>query len=326
MKKTMSVFAVLLAAIAAWTIGGEARAQDYPSRPVTIVVPYPPGGGVDVLARVIAEKLSGALKQQVIVDNRGGGGGIIGTRSVAKAEPDGYTLLLGHTGTMAINPTLYANPGYDPRKDFAPIGLVASMPVALIAHPSFPAKTVAEYIALIKKEPGKHNLGTSAIGTGSYLCAELFKSMAGLEMTLVPYRGTAPLMNDLLGAHVPIAFGVLPPALGNLQAGKLRALAVTSKIRFSGLPDVPTVDQSGLPGFEAVLRYGLLAPAGTPKPIIERLNKELRALVNTEDVKKRIFNEGGDPVTSTSEEHVIDIDREEKKWAALIKKLNLKVE
>jgi tripartite-type tricarboxylate transporter receptor subunit TctC len=316
----------MLTTIVACVLCAQAWAQDYPSRTVTIVVPYPPGGGVDVLARVIAEKLSGALKQQVIVDNRGGGGGNIGTRSVAKAEPDGYTLLLGHTGTMAINPTLYANPGYDPRKDFAPIGLIASMPVALIAHPSFPAKTVAELIALIKQEPGKYNIGTSAIGTGSYLCAELFRSMAGLNMTLVPYRGTAPLMNDLLGGHVPVAFGVLPPALGNLQAGKLRALAVTSKIRFSGLPDVPTVDQSGLPGFEAVLRYGLLAPAGTPQPIIARLNKELRALANTEDVKKRIFSEGGDPVTSSAEEHAADIDSEEKKWAALIKKLNLKVD
>jgi tripartite-type tricarboxylate transporter receptor subunit TctC len=324
--KHLRAIALLLAMAFPFVATFSAGAQEYPNRPVTIVVPYPPGGGVDVLARVIAEKLSAALKQQVIVDNRGGGGGNLGTRSVAKADPDGYTLLLGHTGTMAINPTLYANPGYDPRKDFAPIGLIASMPVALIAHPSFPAKTTAEVIALIKKEPGKHNFGTSAIGTGSYLCAELFKSMAGLDMTLVPYRGTAPLMNDLLGGHVPVAFGVLPPALGNLQAGKLRALAVTSKTRFSGLPDVPTVDQSGLPGFEAVLRYGLVAPAGTPKAIIERLNKELRALVNTDDVKKRIFNEGGDPVTSSAEEHAADIDQEEKKWAALIKKLNLKVE
>ena len=324
--RSIGVFALVLAAFAACVGSERAWAQDYPSRTITIVVPYPPGGGVDVLARVIAEKLSVALKSQVVVDNRGGGGGNIGTRSVAKSEPDGYTLLLGHTGTMAINPTLYANPGYDPRKDFAPIGLIASMPVALIAHPSFPAKTVAELIALIKKEPGKYNIGTSAIGTGSYLCAELFKSMAGVEMTLVPYRGTAPLMNDLLGGHVPIAFGVLPPALGNLQAGKLHALAVTSKIRFSGLPDVPTVDQSGLPGFEAVLRYGLLAPAGTPKPIIEKLNKELRTLASSEEVKKRIFNEGGDPMTSSVEEHTADIDSEEKKWAALIKKLNLKVE
>jgi len=329
MKKSnrkLTLFALALTMAAAAIGGGRAIAQDYPSKVITIVVPYPPGGGVDVLARVVAEKLSAGLKTQVVVDNRGGGGGTQGTRSVAKAEPDGYTLLLGHTGTISINPTLYTHAGYDPRKDFAPIGLIGSMPVALIAHPSLPAKTTAEFIALAKKEAGKINIGTSAIGTGSYMCAEMFKAMAGIDVTLVPYRGTAPLMNDLLGGHVPIAFGVLPPALGNLEAGKLRALAVTGEKRFSLLPDVPTVAESGLPGFVAVLHYGLLAPAGTPKPIVDRLNKELVALVNTDEVRKRIHNEGGDPMTSSPAEYAADIDQEERKWAALIKKLNLKVD
>jgi len=329
MKKSnrkLTLLALALTMAAAAIGGGQAIAQDYPSKVITIVVPYPPGGGVDVLARVVAEKLSAGLKTQVVVDNRGGGGGTQGTRSVAKAEPDGYTLLLGHTGTISINPTLYTHAGYDPRKDFAPIGLIGSMPVALIAHPSLPAKTTAEFIALAKKDAGKINIGTSAIGTGSYMCAEMFKAMAGIDVTLVPYRGTAPLMNDLLGGHVPIAFGVLPPALGNLEAGKLRALAVTGEKRFSLLPDVPTVAESGLPGFVAVLHYGLLAPAGTPKPIVDRLNKELVALVNTDEVRKRIHNEGGDPMTSSPAEYAADIDQEERKWAALIKKLNLKVD
>ena len=303
-----------------------AHAQSYPARTITLVVPYPPGGGVDAMARLMAEKLSVALGQQVIVDNRAGGSGLVGTRAVAKSAPDGYTLFLGHTGSLSINPSLYANAGFDPRKDFAPIGLVASMPVALIAHPSFPAKSVADVIALAKKDPGKLNLGSSAVGTGSYLCAELFKAVAGVDMAIIPYKGTAPLMNDLLGGHVPVAFGVLPPALGNLQAGTLRAIAVTSGTRFSLLPNVPTVAESGLPGFEAVLHYGLLAPAGTPQAIIERLNKEVRAVVALDDVKKRIHSEGGDPLTSTPEEYAADIDREETKWAALIKKLNLKVE
>jgi tripartite-type tricarboxylate transporter receptor subunit TctC len=316
----------LLAAVALWAAAGPAQAQDYPSKIVTIVVPYPPGGGVDVMARVVAEKLSIALKGQVVVDNRVGAGGNVGTRAVAKADPDGYTLLLGHTGTISINPTLYANAGYDPRKDFEPIGLIASMPVALVAHPSFPAKTTAEFIELAKKQPGKINIGTSAIGTGSYMCAELFKAMAGVDVTLVPYRGTAPLMNDLLGNHVPIAFGVLPPVLGNLSAGKLRALAVTGETRFSQLPDVPTVTESGLPGFAAVLHYGLLAPAGTPKPIVERLNAELRTLVKSDEVTKRIHAEGGDPMTSSVAEYAKDIDQEERKWAALIKKLKLRVD
>jgi tripartite-type tricarboxylate transporter receptor subunit TctC len=324
--KRMIALAVVLAAVAPLMGNESASAQDYPNRPITIVVPYPPGGGVDAMARVVAEKLSVALKSQVIVDNRGGAGGNLGTRAVAKAEPDGYTLLLGHTGTISINPTLYVNAGYDPRRDFAPIGLIASMPVALISHPSFAPKTVAEFIALAKKEPGKINLGTSAIGTGSYLCAELFKAMAGVDVTLVPYRGTAPLMNDLIGAHVPVAFGVLPPALGNLQAGKLRAIAVTGPTRFSQLPDIPTVAETGLPGFAAVLHYGLLAPAGTPKPIIDRLNKELRAIIATPEVRARIAADGGDPMPSSPEEYAADIDREETKWGVLIRKLKLKVE
>jgi len=315
-------------AIAAAALGFAlpASAQDYPSRTVTLVVPYPPGGGVDAMARLVAEKLSAGLGAQVIVDNRGGGSGNVGMRTVAKAAPDGYTLVLGHTGSISINPTLYANAGYDPRVDFAPIGLMASMPVALLAHPSFPPKTIGDVIALAKREPGKLNIGTSAVGTGGYLSAELFKSMANLDVTIVPYKGTGQVMNDLLGGHVPVAFGVLPPALGNLSAGTLRAIAVLSPTRFSLLPDVPTAAESGFPGFVSVLHYGLLAPAGTPKPIIDRLNKELRALVAKEDVQKRIHSEGGDAMTSSPQEYAEDIDREERKWGALIRKLNLKIE
>lgn len=318
------MFAALAAAVLLGAL--PAGAQDYPTRAITLIVPYPPAGGVDAMARIVADKLSIALGRPVVVDNRGGGGGLIGTRAVLKAAPDGYTLLLGHTGTISINPSLYANAGYDPRKDFTAIGLIASMPVALLAHPSFPAKTVADVIAFARKDPGKLNIGTSAVGTGGYLAAEYFKSTAGLDATIVPYKGTAPVMNDLLGGHVPIAFGVLPPALGNLQAGTLRAIAVLSKTRFSLLPDVPTADESGLPGFESVLHYGLLAPAGTPKPIVAKLNAALRALVDTEEVKARIHAEGGDPLTSTPEEYAADIDREEAKWAAVIHKLGLKVE
>jgi len=316
----LSALAVILAAL------GGAAGADYPARPVTLVVPYPPGGGVDAMARVVAAKMSDALHQQFIVDNRPGAGGTIGTRAVAQAAPDGYTLLLGHTGTISINPSLYTHAGYDPRKDFAPIGLVASMPVALLAHPSFPAKSIADFIAMAKKDPGKFNLGTSALGTGGYMCAELFKAEAGINVAIIPYKGTAPVMNDLLGGHVPIAFGVLPPALGNIQAGKLRVIAVTSKKRFSLLPDVPTFDESGLPGFEAVLHYGLLAPAGTPKEIVSRLSVELRKLVDIAEVQKQIHNEGGDPLTSTAAEYAADIDNEEKKWSGLVKRLGLKVE
>jgi tripartite-type tricarboxylate transporter receptor subunit TctC len=317
----VSALAVLFA-----TTNGTFAAPDYPARTVTLVVPFPPGGGVDAMARVVAAKLSEAMRQQFVVDNRAGAGGTIGTRAVAQAAPDGYTLLLGHTGTISINPSLYTHAGYDPRKDFAPVGLVASMPVALLANPSFPAKSIGEFIAMAKRDPGKFNLGTSAIGTGGYMCAELFKSEAGVDVAIIPYKGTAPVMNDLLGGHVPIAFGVLPPALGNLQAGKLRAVAVTSKKRFSLLPDVPTFDESGMPGFEAVLHYGLLAPAGTPKEIVDRLSEELRKIVDIPEVQEQIHKEGGDPLTSSPAEYGIDIDKEERKWGGLVKKLGLKVE
>ena len=323
---TADLFAGLFAALAFIACASAAGAVDYPTRTITLIVPYPPAGGVDAMARVVAAKLSEAFKQQVIVDNRGGAGGTLGTRAVAKAAPDGYTLLLGHTGTISINPNLYPALNMDPRKDFAPIGMIASMPVALLAHPSFPAKTIADFIALAKKEPGKLNLGTSAIGTGGYMCAELLKSVAGIDVAIIPYKGTAPVMNDLIGNHIPIAFGVLPPALGNIAAGNLRAVGVTSAKRFSLLPDVPTFDESGMPGFEAVLHYGLLAPAGTPKEIIDKLSAELAKLVDTEDVKQRIHAEGGDPMTSTAAEYATDIDKEETKWGNLVHKLGLKVE
>jgi len=321
-RRTM--IAAGLAAALSLAISAPAAAQGYPNRVITMVVPFPPGGGVDAMGRLMADQLSKALGQPVVVENRVGAGGVVGTRTVAKAAPDGYTLLLGHSGTMAINPSLYSNAGYDPRKDFTPIGAIATMPVALIAHPSFAPGTVRDVLDYIKKNPGKINFGTSAIGTGSYMTAELFKAASGVDMTLVPYRGTAALMSDLLGGHVPLSFGVLPPALGNLKAGKLRAIAVTGAQRFSLLPDVPTVAESGIPGFEAVLYYGVLAPAGTPREIVDRLNKALRAAVATDIVKERINGEGGDPMTTTPEEHARIIDSDETKWGGLVRKLNLK--
>ena len=305
---------------------GASAAADYPTRTITLVVPFPPGGGVDTLARVVAQKLSEAFHQQVVVDNRAGGGGTIGTRVVAQAAPDGYTLLLGHTGTISINPSLYVHAGLDPRKDFTPVGLIGSMPVVLLANPSFPARTVGDFIAMAKKDPGKFNLGTSAVGTGGYMCAELFRAESGVDVTLIPYKGTAPVMNDLLGGHVPMAFGVLPPAMGNLAAGTLRGIAMLDKQRFSLLPNVPTSHESGLPGFESVLHYGLLGPTNLPRPIVDKLNAAMKSVAMTDEVKKRINNEGGDPLTSTPDEYAADIDQEERKWAALIKKLNLKVE
>ena len=321
------VMAVGMLTLAMLGLAAPATAQDdYPNRTVTLVVPYPPGGGVDVLARVVADKLSGLLGHQVIVDNRVGGSGLVGTRTLIRSAPDGYTLFLGHTGSISINPSLYVHSGFDPRKDFTPIGLFASMPVALLAHPSFPGKTIGEVVEIAKKEGGKLNIGTSAVGTGGYLSAELFKSIADVQATIIPYKGTAQLMNDLVGGHVPIAFGVLPPAMGNLAAGTLRGIAVLDKQRFSLLPDVPTANESGLPRFESVLHYGVLGPAGMPRPIVDKLNAAIRQIAATAEIKKRINTEGGDPLISTPEQYAADIDQEANKWAALIKKLNLKVE
>jgi tripartite-type tricarboxylate transporter receptor subunit TctC len=318
-RSAIAAFVVLLATLTA-------AAQDYPARPVTLIVPFPAGGGVDAVARIVADKLSRALGQPIVIDNRGGAGGVIGTRLAARAAPDGYTLVMSHTGTTSINPTLYANPGYDPRKDFTPIGLISSTPIVIMTHPSFAPKTIGELIAFAKREPGKLNMGTPPMGTGGYLSAELFKSMAGVDATIVLYKGTGPLTNDLLGGQVPVAFNVMAPAMGNLQAGTLRAMAVLGPQRSSLLPDVPTAAESGLPGFEAMLHYGLLAPVGTPRPIVARLNAELRKVVVSDDVKQRIHADGGDMLLSTPEEYSADIDQEEKKWSALIRKLGLRVD
>jgi tripartite-type tricarboxylate transporter receptor subunit TctC len=316
-----TAFAVIFVLVA------NARAQDkYPARPITMIVPFPAGGGVDAVARIVADRLGAGLGQQIIIDNRGGAAGVLGMRLAAKAAPDGYTITMAHTGTTSINPSLYATPGYDPRKDFSPIGLISSTPIVLMTNPSFPAKSLAELVALAKKEPGKLNVGTPPPGTGGYLAAELFKSVAGVDVTIVPFKGTAQLTNDLLGNHVSVAFNVLAPAMGNLQSGDLRAIAVLGPTRSSLFPDVPTAAEAGLPGYEAMLHYGLLAPAHTPKEIVARLNRELKSLVNSAAVRERIAADGGDPLPSSPEEYAADIDHEEAKWAALIRKLNLKVE
>jgi tripartite-type tricarboxylate transporter receptor subunit TctC len=324
-RTTLVAAAVTLGA-AALALPQTAAQDRYPARQITMIVPFPAGGGVDAVARIVADKLGAGLGQQIILDNRGGAAGVIGMRVAARAAPDGYTITMAHTGTTAINPTLYQNPGYDPRKDFAPIGLISSTPIVLMTHPSFPAKTLAELIALARKEPGKLNVGTPPPGTGGYLAAELFKAVTGVDVTIVPFKGTAQLTNDLVGNHVPVAFNVLAPAMGNLQAGSLRAIAVLGPTRTSLFPDVPTASEAGLPNYEAMLHYGLLAPAGTPKDIIARLNRELRSLLESPQVRERIAADGGDPLPSTPEDYATDIDREEAKWSVLIRKLNLKVE
>jgi tripartite-type tricarboxylate transporter receptor subunit TctC len=304
---------------------GIASAQVYPSRPITLIVPFPAGGGVDAMARITAERLTAAFGQQVIIDNRGGAAGVLSTLPPAKLPGDGYTLVMSTSGTTSINPSLYVNPGYDPLKDFAPIGLVAATPIVVMAHPSFPAKSIAALIALAKQQD-KLDIGTPPPGTENYLAAELFKAMTGINATIVSYKGTGPLTNDLVGGHIAVAFNTIAPALGNIQAGHLRAIAVAGRTRSSLLPEVPTVAESGLPGFEAAVRYGLLAPAGTPRPIIERINAELQAMVGSDETRARIAAQGGEPLTATPNEYAADIAREQAKWSVLIKQLGLRVE
>jgi tripartite-type tricarboxylate transporter receptor subunit TctC len=318
--------AFVTALAAASLVCGSATAQSWPSRNITMIVPFPPGGGNDTIARLVAQGLTNALGQQVVVENRGGANGVIAMRQAAKAPPDGYTLVFANSSSTSINTALYANPGYDMRRDFAPIGNIAQMGIGIVAHPSFPAASIAELVALAKKAPGKLSFGTSPPGSGSHLSAELFKAETGIEVTLVPYKGAAALTTDVLGGHIPVMFSVLPPALGNIQAGRMRVLAVTTPTRMRLLPSAPTVAESGLPGFDAVLRYGLLAPAGTPRPIIDRVNAELRTIVSSPDVLDRLAKEGSDPVVSSPEEYAADMAREDEKWGPLIRRLGIKVD
>lgn len=298
-----------------------AAGEDYPTRPVTLIVPFPAGGGVDTIGRVIAAKLTTALGQQVIVENRAGAGSVVGIRAGAKAAPDGYTILMITTGASAP-----ANPGYDIVKDFAPIGLIASVPVMVQANPATPVNSLTDIVAMAKKEPGKLTVGTPPPPTLNYFGVELFKSLTDTNVTIVTYKGTGPLTNDLVAGHVMLAFNTVPPAIGNIQAGKIKAIAVCAPARLAVLPDVPTAAEAGLPGLDVVLYYGLLAPAGTPPAIVQRLNKELRQIVNSDDVKTRLIADGGGPMSSTPEEYAANIEREEGKWRALVDKLGLKIE
>ncbi len=323
-KRTIAAVALALLAVLG-TFSFATAQEDYPNRRITLVVPFPPGGGNDAMARIMADRLSHALGQTVIVDNRGGGGGLIGTRSAAKAAPDGYTLMLGHTGSIGINPTLYRNAGFDVQKDFVPVGLIAHMPLALLTHPSVPAKTVGELLEAVKKDPTKYNLGSSSKGTGSHMCAEMFMDFAGVKMNLIPYKGTAQTLTDLIGGHTQMTFNVIPPAFASIKSGQLKALAVTSAKRSPLLPNVPTAAESGLPGFDVVLNYGLLAPAGTPQPIVDKINKAMQKAIADPAVVERISAGGAEATSSTPQEYGKIIDNDLKTWGALIKKLNLSV-
>jgi tripartite-type tricarboxylate transporter receptor subunit TctC len=303
-----------------------AQAQDYPTRAITLVVPYAAGGGNDAMARIVADRMSRSLGQQIVIENRGGAGGTIATRAVAKAAPDGYTLVIGGTGTFAVNPTLYANVGYDPRKDFAPVGLIATSALVILVHPAVEANTTAELIALARKKPGQLNYASAGPGSGIHLATELFAGMAGIKLTHVAYKGSGPALNDLIGGHVQIYFSSLPPAVGMRSEGKARALAVTGPSRSHVFPDLPTVAEAALPGYEAVLHYGIAAPAGTPRPIIDKLNAALRAALASADAKAILTSTGAEALPSTPEEYAADIDREETRWSRIVRELGVKLQ
>jgi len=315
--------ALLLAGLGVVSAAPDARAgdaSDYPLRPVTLIVPYAAGGGNDAMARAMADRMGAVLGGEIVIENRGGAGGSIATRQVARAAPDGYTLGLGGTGTLAVDPTLYPNVGYDPRRDFAPVGLIATSAMVVLVNPEVPAATLGDFIALAKREPGSINFASAGSGSGMHLGTELLAYMAGISMVHIPYKGSGPALTDLVGGHVAVYLSSLAPAIGLVRAGKVRALAVTSLTRSPAFPEIPTVAEAAVPGFEAVLHYGIIAPAGTPQPLVQRLNAAMRAALASPEVLARLDTDGAEPSPSTPEQYRADIDREETKWSEIVRR------
>jgi tripartite-type tricarboxylate transporter receptor subunit TctC len=296
-----------------------AAAQDYPNRVVRMVVPWPAGGAADLLGRTVAQKLSERLGHQVVVDNKPGASGNIGTEMAARATPNGYTIATGSVGNLSINPTLYDKLPYDAKKDFAPISMGVAFPNLLVVHPSVPAKSVKEFVVLAKSKNGNLTYASTGIGSPLHLAGELFASMAGVQMVHVPYKGASPAVSDLLGGQVSAMFSPVFITISQIGAGKLRALGVTSASRLPTLPDIPTIAESGFPGYEAIAWNGFIAPAGTPKPIITRLNTEIVAILKMPDVKERLGADGSIVMGSSPEEFAAFIDAETLKWGRVIK-------
>lgn len=318
--------ALTLAFTAASLGHAPAFAQAFPSRPVTLVVPFPPGGGTDTGARILAEQLGKRWGQPVIVENKGGAAGQIGADYVAKAKPDGYTLLLGNIGTQAINPSLYAKLPYDADKAFAPVSLMAELPLAMMINPALPAKTATEFINLAKSKPGQLSYSSSGAGSAPHLAAEIFKDQTGTFVLHVPYRGGGPAIADLLAGHVQLSFMTVLEASGHIKAGKLRALAVTGDKRVQAFPDVPTLAEGVVPGFHAISWIGLLAPAGTPLDLVEKMAADVRALLADDAVKARITALGGVPRATTPQEFSKLIADDKARYAQIIRSRKITIE
>jgi tripartite-type tricarboxylate transporter receptor subunit TctC len=303
-----------------------AHAQDtWPARPLRFILPFPPGGGTDILGRLIAERLSANLGQPVVAENRGGAGGNVGTEAAARAAPDGYTIVLV-APSLAISPTLYAKINYDPVKDFAPVSLVATVPNVMITQASVPAQSLQEFIAFAKSKPGALNFGSGGAGTSNHLAGELFNLVTGARLVHIPYKGVNLAMQDVLAGNVHLVFIGIPAAAPHIKAGKLRALALVASQRSSALPEVPTVAEAGLRDFEVTTWYGVLAPAGTPRHVVTRLNAELVKIMHSPELKEKLAATGTDPQTSTPEEFAAYIRSEIAKWGEVIRKAGVKAE
>jgi len=316
---------IALSAVLLGLVMQPASAQTYPSRPIRLIHPFSTGGSADLLARILSQKLTESLGQPVVIENRPGAGGNIGMEAAAKAAPDGYTLVVAYNGTMAINPALYPNLPFDPVKDYAPISMLASSQLALVVHPSVPISSVAELIAYAKSRPTPMSYGSGGSGTGPHLAAELFKSLAGIELLHVPYKGSGPAMTDLLGGHVQLGFLPVITAVPHVKAGKLRVLGVTGAGQLAAVPDWPSLAK-GLPGYGYTSWFGLMAPARTPPEIIARLNRAIQQAVKVPDVAERFSGEGLELVTSTPAEFATFIAAELRKWDKVVKDAKIKLE
>jgi len=314
----------LLAGALAWL--PNAGAQEYPTKPIRLVITYPPGGNTDLVGRALALKLGEFMGQQVVVDNRGGAGGVLGSMITAQSAPDGYTIMLGTSAGMVINPLLSRKLTYDPVKDFAPVSMVVIVPQLLVINPQLPVKNVRELIAFAKAKPGYLNAGSSGVGTPNHFGTELLKWLAGVDIVHVPYKGGAPALTDLLGGQIQMAFSSVPAVLPHIKAGRLVALGVGSAKRSPALPNIPTIAEAGVPGYEYTTWYGVFAPAKTPRTLIARLNAEIVKAMETPDIKDRFTALGGDPDPGTPEELRAYMANESAKWAKIIKAANIRVE